>query len=217
MKISHGRPTFMKSLKKYPLVKVLLRGSGHLFQCTLQLKYTYKGLIEPHFDYCRAVWDEITQQLSEKLQKLQNRAIRVITKSSYDTSSRLLLNSLGWDNLSCRRAKQKANLMYKCINNLAPAYLCNLFVPRLLNYDFRNSKKTLLLPKPRTDYLKHSFSYSGAILWNNLPEEINTSKGPFTWKEDDPSAGIILALGSSERGMFSAFSLHVKGCIWPQC
>ena len=41
-------------------------------------------------------------------------------------------------------------------------------------------------------------------------------KGPFTWKEDDPSAGIILALGSSERGMFSAFSLHVKGCIWPQ-
>ena len=43
------------------------------------------------------------------------------------------------------------------------------------------------------------------------------SMGPFTWKEDDPSAGIILALGSSERGMFSAFSLHVKGCIWPQC
>ena len=60
----------------------------------------YKGLIEPHFDYCSAVWDGLTQQLSEKLQKLQNRAIRVITKSSYDTSSRFLLNSLGWDNLS---------------------------------------------------------------------------------------------------------------------
>ena len=70
----------------------------------------YKGLIEPHFDYCSAVWGGLTQQLSEKLQKLQNRAIRVITKSSYDTSSRFLLNSLGWDNLSVRRAKQKANL-----------------------------------------------------------------------------------------------------------
>ena len=55
----------------------------------------YKGLIEPHFDYCSAVWDGLTQQLSEKL---QNRAIRVITKSSYDTSSRFLLTSLGWDN-----------------------------------------------------------------------------------------------------------------------
>ena len=135
----------------------------------------FKGLMEPHFDYCSAVWDDLTQQLSEKLQKLQDRAIRVITKSSYDTSSRLLLNSLGWDNLAFRRAKQKANLMYKCINNLAPAYLCNLFVPRISNYDLRNEKKKLLLPKPRTDYLKHSFSYSGAILWNNRPEEIRTS------------------------------------------
>ena len=89
----------------------------------------YKGLIEPHFEYCSAVWDGLTQQLSEKLQKLQNRAIRVTVitncKSSYDTSSRFLLNSLGWDNLSVRGVKQKANLMYKCINNLAPAYLCN--------------------------------------------------------------------------------------------
>ena len=32
----------------------------------------YKGLIEPHFDYCSAVWDGLTQQLSDKLQKLQN-------------------------------------------------------------------------------------------------------------------------------------------------
>ena len=40
MKISRGRPTFMKSLKRYPQVSVLLSGSGHLFQCTLQFKYT---------------------------------------------------------------------------------------------------------------------------------------------------------------------------------
>ena len=58
----------------------------------------YKGLIKPHVDYCSAVWDGLTQQLSEKLQKLQNRTIRVITKSSYDIRSRFLLNSLGWDN-----------------------------------------------------------------------------------------------------------------------
>ena len=35
----------------------------------------YKGLIEPHFNYCSTVWDGLTQQLSEKLQTLQNRAI----------------------------------------------------------------------------------------------------------------------------------------------
>ena len=104
----------------------------------------YKGLIEPHFDYCSAVWDGLAQQLSEKL---HNRAIRVITKSSYDNRSRFLLTSLGWDNLLVRRAQQKANLMYKCINNLASGYLCNLFAPRTPNYYFHNAKKKINTPK----------------------------------------------------------------------
>ena len=30
----------------------------------------------------------------------------------------------------------------------------------------------LALPKPHTNYLKRSFSYSGALLWNNLPQEM---------------------------------------------
>ena len=65
--------------------------------------------------------------------------------------------------------------MYKCINNLAPASLCNLFASRTPNYYFRAKKKSaLMLPKPRTEYLKCSFSYSGALLWK-LPGEIRNS------------------------------------------
>ena len=30
----------------------------------------------------------------------------------------------------------------------------------------------LNLPKSRTDYLKRTFGYSGALLWNSLPENI---------------------------------------------
>ena len=136
----------------------------------------YKGLIRPYFDYCSVVWDGLSQQLCEKLQKLQNRAARVITKSSYNTNSSFLLNSLSWDNLSVRRTKQKANLMYKCVNKLAPNYLCNMFTPRTLPFDLRDASQKLYLPKPRTDYLKRSFSYSGASLWNDLPEDIRTTK-----------------------------------------
>ena len=64
--------------------------------------------------------------------------------------------------------------MYKCINNLIPANLCNLFVPRTPNYDFRKVKKTLMLQSH--DYLRRSYSYSGTILWNNLFEVIHKSK-----------------------------------------
>ena len=51
-------------------------------------------------------------------------------------------------------------------------YLQNLFSERHTDYDFRNSFRKLNLPKPRTGYLKRSFGYSGALLWNSLPENI---------------------------------------------
>ena len=65
----------------------------------------YQALILPHFDYCSPVWDELSVTLSDKLQKLQNRAARVITRSSYYTSASIFLNRLNWDNLSIRRKK----------------------------------------------------------------------------------------------------------------
>jgi len=101
----------------------------------------YKGLIEPHFDYCSVVWDGLSRQLNEKVQKLQNRAARVITKSSYDTNSSYLLNSLSWNNLSVTRTNQKANLMYKCVNKLAPVYFCNMFSPRTFSFELRDARQ----------------------------------------------------------------------------
>ena len=73
----------------------------------------YKALIEPHFDYCSSVWYGISDTLSQKLQKLQNRAARVITKSTYDTSAKPLLNSLNWDDLATRRKKQLLISVFK--------------------------------------------------------------------------------------------------------
>ena len=54
----------------------------------------YNALILPHFYYCSPVWDGMSGCLSDKLQKLQNRAARVITQSPFDTSSNLLLAML---------------------------------------------------------------------------------------------------------------------------
>ena len=46
------------------------------------------------------------------------------------------------------------------------------------------AESTLTLPQPRTDYLKKSFSYSGAQLWNSLPIELRqaTSLNDFKTK-----------------------------------
>ncbi|RUA05525.1 MAG: hypothetical protein DSY43_04445 [Gammaproteobacteria bacterium] len=144
----------------------------------------YKALIEPYFYYCSSVWDGLTQQSSDKLQKLQNRAARVITVSSYDTSSKLLLEMLGWDKLYIERKKQKVITVYRAINNYAPPYLKYLFIPRKSTYNLRDFENKLEIPKPRTDYLKRSFSYNGAVLWNDLPKELRLSKSLSHFKKE---------------------------------
>ena len=35
-------------------------------------------------------------------------------------------------------------------------------------YNLRNSEHDLTLPKPTTEYLRISFKYSGAMLWNDV-------------------------------------------------
>ena len=48
-------------------------------------------------------------------------------------------------------------------------YLSNKFIFRNDSTSFRliNSEMKLALPQPRTDYVRKSFSYSGAALWNS--------------------------------------------------
>ena len=132
----------------------------------------YRALIEPYFDYCCPVWDGLSNELADKLQKLQNRAIRVITKSDYYSSATALRGKLGWDNLFTRRKKQKLKIMFKTLNDQSPEYLKGLFKPFSTDYGLRNSDNKLALPKPRTDFLKRSFCYSGAHLWNSLPSNV---------------------------------------------
>ena len=143
----------------------------------------YHALIQPHFDYCAPVWDGLSSYLCEKLQKLQNRAARVILQANCEVNSSLLLETLKWDQLSLRRRKQKA-MMFKSLNGLAPVYLHELFSERDTDYDLRDSFRKLNLPKPRTNYLKRSFSYSGALLWNSLPESIRAIRSIGKFKKE---------------------------------
>ena len=95
----------------------------------------YQALIQPHFDY------GLGETLSSKLQKLQNRAVRVITRSSYDTNAAVLLDNLHLDNLSLRRKKFKAGLMFKTLKGNTPSYLQNLFSVCSSEYNLSNFKK----------------------------------------------------------------------------
>ena len=49
------------------------------------LHNVYYGLVQSHFEYCSVVWGNCGKTVRHKLQRLQNRAARVLTNSIYDT------------------------------------------------------------------------------------------------------------------------------------
>ena len=135
----------------------------------------YNALVLPHLDYCCEVWDTIGTTLSDRLQKLQNRAARAIVgRKNEHGQSELALNELNWKPLSERRTQFVASLMYKITHDLAPLRLTDIFqkTSSSQHYNLRGSSTKLHLPKPKTEYLKKSLSYRGAKLWNSLPNEL---------------------------------------------
>ena len=76
--------------------------------------------------------------------------------------------------------------MFKCLNNCAPEYLCNLFTKctNASNYSLRSSKNgNLFVPRPNTNFMKKTFSYSGTILWNALPMHLKNIKNADSFKK----------------------------------
>jgi len=108
--------------------------------------------------------------LSNRLQKLQNHATRVITSSGYDPDVDSLFHKLSWKDLQFQCQIQEVLMVFKSLNGLVPEYLTSKFVTQNeSNYALRDSVNKLVVPFPRTNYMKNSFSYSGATLWNSLP------------------------------------------------
>ena len=73
-----------------------------------------------------------------KLQKLQNRAARVLTHSSFDADAGPLFEQLKWCPLACQRESHMATVVYKSLNHLVAEYLQHKFV-----HVYRNSQYSL--------------------------------------------------------------------------
>ena len=88
--------------------------------------------------------------MKTNLQKLQNRAARIITGDTYDIRSKQILEKLDWKPLEERREDKLKKYMRKIVEGDCPEIISNLF------------KKCV----PNRNAMKRSFSYKGAKVWN---------------------------------------------------
>ena len=128
------------------------------------LKTLYTGIVEPHFRYCCSVWGCTGSTDITQLQKLQSRASRIITNSSFDTPSRPLIAELGWQTIEELIDNESKIMVFKSLNDLALQYLCNLFTKNsgCFSHNLRNTETDLRLPKKKSANGQKLFSYRGA-------------------------------------------------------
>ena len=130
----------------------------------------FKSAILPHLTYCQKVWHFARALDKRKLERIQERALRIIYLDKISSYEDLLKIRANLDTLNERRLKDILFLMYKVKHQMVPGYFENIVhVKRndLKPYSLRNSD--FILPGYNTvKYRRHSIRYLGPLLWSKL-------------------------------------------------
>ena len=127
----------------------------------------YKAMVLPVLDYCDAVWHECRQGNSEKIERLQRRAARIVYfKAASKLSTDQIMTKLGLEPVYYRRRRHILRFVNECIVNRVPRYLFNYSNER--NRDIQDHKtrnNDLILEKVKCT--KRAVFYKGAKIFNN--------------------------------------------------
>ena len=133
----------------------------------------YNSFIKANFDYCPLIWAFCNKGDLQKLQKLQNRAIRFVY-GDYDCESVDLITKYNMKSILQCNIYEIAVEMFKCFNDVAPSYISALFKKQNNGYRTRNFNNFVLRCPRTVKYGQKCLSYIGARIWNNLPVSLKT-------------------------------------------
>ena len=133
-------------------------------------KLMYNTFILSNFNFCPVVWNFCSKTSARKIEKIQERALRYVT-GNLTLSYEELLDNTGYTSMHLRRLKCIVIEVFKCIYNMNPAFMNDMFVVKDIPNQLRDPS-ILVIPRfNKVVYGKKTFSYYGAHLWNLLPND----------------------------------------------
>ena len=112
----------------------------HLFD-SKSLENVIHALVFSQLFYCSPVWSSTSKKNVSKLQSVQNFAARVVTGSRKFEHITPVLRDLNWLTVSSMLKYTVAILRFKCVDGLAPRYLCSRFVTKTTVHDQNTRNK----------------------------------------------------------------------------
>ena len=132
----------------------------------VKLKLLMDAFIKSQFNYCPLVWMFHDRTINSKLNKIRERALRIVCKDIGDD----FLNNVDSSVTTHQRNLQLLMIeIFKTKNDLNPTFMKDIFAERDNYYSLRNINH-LQLPKVRTTiYSTENIQYRGCFLWSSLP------------------------------------------------
>lgn len=132
----------------------------------------YKTFILPHFEYCCPLFLGLGKVQANRLEDANYYILRSLLGYLKSTLYDELLRILNMETLDQRRKQQYLILLYKCLHNDGPKYIRDFFSFRETMDNLRGTGINLCAPKFNLNFMKKSFTYMCAQLWNGLPTSV---------------------------------------------
>jgi hypothetical protein len=153
------------------------------------LENIYITFIRPILEYSSEVWDNCGQVNSDRLEKLQLEAARIVTGLTCYTSLDSIYREAGWEKLSTRWEVKKLCMFYKLNVGNSPEFLSDLIPPSVgetNNYNLRK-RHNISQTTNRLSIFQQSFFPSTTKLWNlldlRIPQPLNFESFKYKLKQ----------------------------------
>ena len=142
------------------------------------------AFITSKLDYCNAILYGLPQIQLDKLQRVQNTAARIVSKTKKSEPITPILRSLHWLPIQKRIIFKLLLITYKALNGQAPIYISELLTNYKPSRNLRSSAKNLLIvPRSNTKtYGDRSFQVAAAKLFNELPTDLKSAVSTNSFK-----------------------------------
>jgi len=149
-------------------------------------KLLTQSIVLSRLDYCNSCLAGVSEAALDRLQLVQNRAARIVTRTKMSDHITPVLDSLHWLPVRQRIVYKLLLLAFKCFHGLAPQYLNDLVQhyspPRSLRSE---SKYLLSTNRYRLEtFGGRSFKCYVPALWNSLPQSLCEVDSVETFKKN---------------------------------
>jgi hypothetical protein len=176
-KVEWKTPVFLTALSM--LINFNLRSLGKLrpFLNKSTANSVAIALIQSRLDYFNSCLWGLPQTQLQRLQRVQNAAVRVVSPTKKSDHITLVLNDLHWLPVQKRIEHKVLSLVFSCIKGCAPACLKELLQLHAPSRGLRSSSQSLLRVASVERHKKktfgaRSFECVGPQLWNRLPQDL---------------------------------------------